>query len=70
MEMFWLFHSSTIYESCCLDINAIISSFSVLNISVNTIFKYYVNQSVNDKLKLIGGSIKHFFKNVTVKWNI
>ena len=69
MEMSWLFHSSTIYESC-LNIIANISSFSVLNISVNTIFKYYVNQSVNDKLKLIGGSIKHFLKNVTVKWNI
>ena len=70
MEMSWLFHSSTIYESCCLNIIANISSFSVLNISVNTIFKYYVNQSVNDKLKLIGGSIKYFLKNVTVKWNI
>ena len=53
-----------------------IKYFRTLNISVNTTLKYYESQGLNEKLKLMGGTLKPFSKKLmghkifisTVSW--
>ena len=48
----------------CLNIIVSINSFSALNITVNTTMKYYQNQALNKKLKLIGVTMKFIWKKL------
>lgn len=48
----------------CLNIIVSINSFSALNITINTTMKYYQNQALNKKLKLIGVTMKFIWKKL------
>ena len=50
------------FEYYCLNIIVNINSFIALNISVNTHLKYCYSQALNEILKLMRGTIKHFSK--------
>ena len=48
------------YKYYCLVIVMSITFFNVLNIKVNTVMKYYHNQAINRKLKLMAGAMNLF----------
>ena len=51
-------------EYYCLKVVVNISSFKSLNNNVNTTLKYYRNQALNKKLKLMEGAMKYFTKRL------
>ena len=51
-------------ELYCMNIIVNICSFSPLNTNVNTTLKYYRRQTLNKKLKLMGGAINFFMKKL------
>ena len=53
-----------LFEYCFLNIIVTVNFVSDLNISVSTTLKYYHNEALNKKLKLMGGAMKYFSKNI------
>ena len=49
-----------IYEYCYLNIIVYVNFFSDLNISVSPNLKFYHNQALNKKLKLMARAMKYF----------
>ena len=53
-----------ICEYYCLNIIVNVNFFSALNIYVNNTLKYYDSQTLNEKLKSIGGAMNFFSQKV------
>ena len=60
----WRFLSSIICEYYSLNIIVNPNSFGTLNISVNNTLKYYDSQALNEKLKLMEGTMIFFSKKL------
>ena len=53
-----------LFECYFLNIIVSVNFFSDLNITVSTTLKYYHKQVLNKKLKLMGGAMKYFPKEL------
>ena len=60
LNISWIFFSEYYYLNVLVNVNSIVA----LNISLNTTLKYYYSQVLNEKLKLMGGTIIFFSKKL------